>query len=211
MTPFKTYAKKSTAELIAVKLAKQGKGEHTVKPHGGEWGVFPVEAKTPVITEGDEGQPVINPDLVLGGSEDSATNDTTDVSQSLSAPETDTASSALVTFMVQPAKITTEYVIVKAGPLGKERWFQLSRLHSATKVDDGVQIVCTRTELISRGLKELAAKAPVFNVDAAAAEANDQPATEQDGIEVEVTATEDGIDVSHIETPADAETEQASA
>lgn len=176
----KSYAKKATATKIAATLTANGE-PHEVKQKGNQWSVVPVEAAAviteevpqdtntdgAIITTNEDGQPVINPDLT-------GTEDTPDepVEQSLAAPSTDTSAQALVTFMVQPAKITTDYVIVKAGPLGKERWFQRARLHSATKVDNAsVTIVCTRAELISRGLKELAATAPIFNVEAASKEA----------------------------------------
>jgi len=198
------YNKKSTAEAFAAKLTKGGK-TFEVKANGSKWQVVEVIASA-VTTEnvnlgdtsgaaiitGADGQPVINPDL---GGHMMAPEDTAPVEQSLSAPATDTSAQALVTFMVQPAKITSEYVIVKAGPLGKERWFQLSRLYSATKIDEtSVTIVCTRAELVSRGLKELAAGAPVFNPAAAAAEgeASSEQPNEQSNDQDNEQGNEDG-------------------
>lgn len=161
----KSYDKKATAAMIAVKMSKDGK-VFEPKLVGGKWQVVEVIAST-VSTEVGA-HDASNQLIANSGLEE------TKPIQSVAAPDSDKSNAALVTFLVTPAKITNEYVIVPAGSLGKERWFQLSRLHSATKGDDGVTIVCTRSELISRGLKELAAKAPVFNLDAAAQEAQQE-------------------------------------
>lgn len=132
----KLYAKEATATAIAAKKTKAGTPSEVYELDG-QFGIKAVGAEAPssevpAIIEGEDGQPVTNPEVV--GTAADAEED--------------------VTVFFKGARITPDFVITqpvgqsKKGPV--ERWIPLARTKSTKQKADGVEVTLPRKQLTSR-------------------------------------------------------------